>query len=224
MSMRIHSIAILTSLLVSGSALAADRVERPIRATTDASLAERIVIDIPASSLVIGTHEEKTVSADGLAVRTYRGDRNRGEAESLLDEARVTMTRRGRTLYIERDLGYGDRFWNSPSATQFELSIQIPKGYPVEIDQRAGQIILEGEFGDLDVKLGAGDLELIMPEDLLGELDAATTIGELHTDLGSRVLEKSGVMAGSTSFVNPEGSSRVRLRVRAGALSVKLTE
>ena len=222
--MRILSTTTLATLLFSGTLAAAERVEHPVHATADASMVTNIVIEIPASSLVITTHADRNVVADGLAIRSFRGEKNRAKTESLVREAGLSMTRRGRTLYIERDLGRGGRFWNSPNATQFELALQIPAGMPVELRQNAGEIDLDGDFGDLDVRLGAGDVSLRMPERLLGQLDAATTVGELTTDLGTRIVEKSGVMAGSTTFISPHGGSNVRLRVRAGTIDVQLTE
>lgn len=222
--MRTLSLTILSAVFAASSAFAADRVEKPLRGEADASQVHRVVIDIPASSLVITTHDSRTVAVEGRATRTYRGDRNRDKATALLEDARVILTRRGRTLYIERDLGRGDRFWNSPNATQIELDITIPAGYPVEIDQNAGEIKIDGAFGDVDVTLGAGDLDVTLPERLVGQVDAATTVGELHTDFGARVVEKSGVMAGSTTFVNPGGTTKVRLRVRAGNLNLRLSE
>lgn len=222
--MRIISFLFLT-LAVSLPALAADRVEREITASASGADVRTIVIEIPSSSLTINTAPQRVVRVEGKASRTYRGEHNRASAERLLEEAEITTTLRGRTLYIERDLGpRGSRFWNSPNATQFHLTLTLPAGVPVELRQNAGTIDLDGSFGDLDVRLGAGDLTLRMPRTLLGELDAGTTVGELKTDLGPRVIEKSGVMAGSTTFLNPEGSVKVRLRVRAGAIDVRLTD
>lgn len=205
--------------------LAADRVERRISAKADASQITAIVIELPASALEIRTHSEPNVTASGLVTRAWRGEKNRAAAEARIAQAGISMQRRGRILYISRDLGPGGaNFWNSPNATQYELTILVPVNVPIDLNQNAGTLDLEGRFGDLDVRLGAGDLVLRMPHNAVGELDAATTVGELKTDLGPRVVEKSGVIAGSTTYLNPGGTSSVRLRVRAGSIDVTLTE
>lgn len=223
--MRISSAVLAVSLLAVPAAFAADRIERPISATIDTTDVSRVVIDIPSSALNIFTDRSGKATVDGTASRSYRNERNRDEAERLIAGANVSLQRRGRTLFIERDLGAsGSRFWNTPNATQFDVAITIPEGLPVEISHNAGAISMEGSFGDLDVRIGAGDLTLRMPRSVLAELDASTTVGELRTDLGPRVVEKSGVMAGSTTFINDQGTSKVRLRVRAGTIDVKLTD
>lgn len=220
-----NATVLLIALCTAAPALAADRVERPVSASADAAAVRNIVIEIPSSALLITTHREPVVRVEGIATRTYRGEYNRAEAESLLGQARVDLTLRGRTLYVSRQFdGRAGRFWNSPEATNFDLDLHLPAGIPVEIRQNAGTLEMEGSFGDLDVKLGAGDVMLRMPRTVLGELDAATTVGDLKTDLGPRIVEKSGVMAGSTVFVNDQGTSKVRLRVRAGTIDVRLTD
>jgi hypothetical protein len=57
------------------------------------------------------------------------------------------------------------------------------------------------------------------------ELTASCRIGEVHTHLGDRTIDREGVFPGTTHFVNPNGGRSVmNLHTTVGEVHVTLTQ
>ena len=78
-------------------------------------------------------------------------------------------------------------------------------------------------FGDINVELNAGEVSLKIPKGSVRELLADVKVGELTTNLGDRIVEKQGVMAGKMHFFNESSGGVVKVGVLAGDVEIELT-
>jgi hypothetical protein len=88
---------------------------------------------------------------------------------------------------------------------------------------KGGEIDAAGSLGHVDIGLGAGDVKVVMPKSSVKELIARARIGDLDLNLGDRIVEKEGVMAGKVNYLNEGGSHVVSVLVTTGDVSIELT-
>jgi hypothetical protein len=67
-----------------------------------------------------------------------------------------------------------------------------------------------------------GELTVRLPKKNVKELNASTTIGEVHADLGDKVLSREGVFAGRARYENESGIGVVDIRLKIGEVDVTL--
>jgi hypothetical protein len=94
----------------------------------------------------------------------------------------------------------------------------------VEVHQKAGEVKVAGSFGDIDVKMRAGEVTINTPKRNVRELLASTSVGEVHTNLGDRLVSKQGVFPGRTHYLNEGGRSMVSVDLMAGEVDIVLTQ
>ena len=153
---------------------------------------------------------------------------------------------RSGVLEIEiRDRGWFPWDW-SFGGEGSELTVTLPESLastPVglSVDSTAGNIVVEGEFGDVDVATTAGNLELtggataltlestagnveVLDYELEGDLRSESTAGNGTFDLTAVPSSvRISSTAGNIDFTVPTGSYRVETDVAAGAVSSQLS-
>ena len=93
-----------------------------------------------------------------------------------------------------------------------------------DIETRYGELKLDGEFGNINVDLRAGEIHLRTPRAAVHELNASVRIGEVHTDFGEDREDHEGIFPNSTHFINVGGRSRINVHTTVGELHVTLTK
>ena len=83
---------------------------------------------------------------------------------------------------------------------------------------------LEGDFGNVNADLRAGEIHLRTPRASVHELNASVRVGEVHTDFGEDREDHEGILPGTTHFINANGRSRINVHTTFGELHVTLTK
>lgn len=160
-----------------------------------------------------------------------------GEADQVELELRVRCTSRrekcderlaavelacephGRTLEVRVD---GLRRFSTHS-THVELWVRVPPDRPLDIDLGAGEVRVTGLERDLRVHLGAGSIQVRMPEAAVHSVDARAGVGEASlSGRRVRVEERRHLVGGVAHWSGGPGEARVDCQVGAGEVAVRL--
>lgn len=219
-------LALAATLTFASSAVAA---ERKVSHAFDSSLAaaniRRIVVEIPVGEVTVKTGSSSEIRVEGMATREAdESERKTRAAQSLVDNSSVVIKSRGKIAYIE-PLYRGDAGgWVKRKKTQFRVTVTVPAGLPVDIDQNVGEVAVAGATGDLNLRLGVGEVRVTMPKAAVRELSASASVGEVKTNFPDRTITKEGFFAGTTHYLNEGGRSNVNLRLRVGEMHIDLTD
>jgi len=156
--------------------------------------------------------------------RDCDGSEERQEMQSLVDDVNVAIEVHGDEATIYRTFGPNARGWRARNISVEELTIEVPSGMNVGVATRFGEVRMDGSFGDISADLRAGEVYLRTPRADVRVLDASCRVGEVHTNLGDRVITREGLFPGRTHFENDGGRSAVSLHVTAGEVHVTLTK
>lgn len=205
----------LLSLALVCSTAAAD-VSHPVSASVRRGNVRRVIVDIAAGEINVHNGASDRISVTGEV------QRNDDDAESArqVKNASIEIAVDGDDAIIRKAGGSG---WGWRMHTSYRLTIEVPRGVGVDFETRAGEVTLEGEFGNVNVDLRAGEIHLRTPRSLVKELNASARIGEVHTDFGDDREDHEGILPGTTHFINANGKSRINLHTTVGELHVTLT-
>ena len=214
-------LSLAVSLLLAGSLSAADAVHR-FESVIPRGGVKRVVIDVPAGSFIIRNGSDEKLSVAGVVSRDYDNANEGRWAQKVVDDISVAYSVNGSEAVLRPKFGPDARSWRARRFNGIELRIDIPIGVDVVFETSAGEIDMIGDFGDIDIDLRAGEVELKMPRARVKELRASARIGEVRTHLGDEVVTREGILPGRTSFSNPTGVSHVNLHVTTGEIDVTL--
>jgi hypothetical protein len=164
------------------------------------------------------------VAVSGFSRRDYDGYRRRAQYQEIVDDASMEVYLNHDEAIVRRRLGPNAHGWRSDHFIQFEVTVEVPAGVAVEFQTSAGEVNMEGSFGDIDLDMWAGEITLRTPRADVRELNASCRIGEVNTHTGTELIEREGIFPGRTHFVNPAGGrSNVNVHVTTGEVNVYLT-
>ncbi|MBV9496946.1 MAG: hypothetical protein JOZ54_22090 [Acidobacteria bacterium] len=164
----------------------------------------RLVVDFPAGEVTVRNGAPDRITIAGKARRK----------NVEVDDAKLVLKVDGDEAVISR-VG-GSRLIN------YSVIVEVPPGIDVEVETRYGEVNLNGSFGDVDVDLRAGEVRLSTPRANVKQLAASVLVGEVHTNLGDRTIEREGVFPGTTRWENESGRSKVSVHTTAGEVHVTL--
>ncbi|HET7712156.1 MAG TPA: hypothetical protein VFL80_09535 [Thermoanaerobaculia bacterium] len=217
-----HSRLLAFSLLLSAPAAFADReVSHPISASAPAASVRRVVVDIPAGEIVVRNGDALTIAINGVARREY--ERNREENQRIVNDISAEIYLSNDEAIIRRKFGPKAQGWKASKLTVFDVTVTVPRGMSIEMETKVGEVTIDGTFGDVDVDLRAGEIEVRMPRKSVRELSASCRIGEVHTDFGEQIVDREGIFPGRTQYFNSKGTSRVKVHTTVGEVNVTLT-
>ena len=204
---------VLVSLL---AATAGADVSHPVSASVARGTVKRVIVDIPSGELLVrnGTADRIQVAGE------VRRDDDDAEAARQIKETGVEIFVDGSDAIIRK---VGPSHWGWHTNTDFHLTIELPRGTAVDFETKYGELTLEGEFGNIDTDLRAGEIHLRTPRASVHELNASVRVGEVHTDFGENREDHEGVLPGTTHFINATGRTRINLHTTVGELHVTLT-
>ncbi|MGZ7079709.1 MAG: hypothetical protein ACXVJT_09880 [Thermoanaerobaculia bacterium] len=217
-------LAVAAALLLALPALADREVVHHISTSAPGRAVKRVVIDIPSGEITIRNGASGRIAVDGVVRREYDGNGEREEMQRLVDDVGVAIQLRGEEATIHRTFGPNARGWRARNVTNEEVTIEAPAGVDVVLETKYGEVRMDGSFGDVDISLRAGEVGLRMPRSEVRELTASCLVGEVHTNLGDRVIDREGLFPGHTHFENSSGRSHVNVHVTAGEVRVTLTQ
>jgi hypothetical protein len=140
------------------------------------------------------------------------GHRDRAQARSELDKVTVAAGRHGDELVITT--AFPRRGFLSGGAINLEYHICVPRAARLAIDHGVGAVNVDGVAGDIEAKLGEGEIMLHLPEDAQYSIDARTGYGNVNSDFPG---ERHRGWFGQKAMENlPRPAHELKLRVGYG--------
>ena len=193
-------------LLAAAPAFAGFHDEHSVRVVAPVKTLRLVTISIPAGGFVIRNGASDRIIVDGVVGH---------------EDVGIAIDVRGDHATIYRTFGPDARNWGGRHA-EAELTIDVPANVDVDAQTHFGEVRLDGAFGDIDVHLRAGEVDVRTPRANVGSLSASSLAGEVHANLGDRVVTREGLFAGRMQF-SGSGKSDVSVHVMAGEVRVTLT-
>ena len=218
-----RTLVLAASLLLASAATAAD-VVHSFQKTVARGGVKRILIDIPTGSFTIRNGSADRLALSGIVSRDYDSAKERAWAQKVVNDTTVDFYVSGNDVVVRRKFGPNAQSWRAQKFSGLELRLDLPPGVDVAFDTTAGEVDMDGDFGNIDIDLRAGEVDLRMPRASVRELNASCRIGEVRTNLGTEVVMREGILPGKTRFLNAAGRSRVNVHVTAGEVDVTLTQ
>jgi len=209
-------------LLLAGSAMADPKISREFRVEAAAGSVQRVIVEIGVSELEIRNGPAGSIVAHGMVKREYESSEDIKKAQAILDQSDVEIEIDGSRAIIRRKLGRDADGWRVRNQTQFTVIVEIPVAVDVEVQQKVGEITVDGSFGNIDIDLGVGEVKIRTPKKNVREVSARARIGENRTHTGDRIITREGVLSGRTEFFNEGGTSRLHVAVGVGEIDIEL--
>lgn len=216
-----HALVFAASLLVSAGALAAD-VEHAFQSAVARGQVQRVVIDIPTGSFTVRNGHAGRIAVSGIASRDYDTAKEKKWAQDVVNDTSVAVYVNGAEAVIKLKFGKKADGWRARKFTGLDLRIELPPGVDVEFETSAGEIDLAGSYGNIDIDLRAGEIDLKIPKAAVRELNASCRVGEVRANLGREIVTREGVLPGRTKYYNASGKAHVNVHVTAGEIDVTL--
>jgi hypothetical protein len=214
------------ALLLSASiAVADDQVTHEFSASAARGGASRVVVDIPAGAVKIRSAAAGAIRVSGFVRRSYDGFNERNKQQRIADDITIGIDVHGDEAVISRRYGpkadsWGIKRWH----TSYDVSVEVPRGVDLDVRTKYGEVTINGEFGNIDVDLNAGEIHLTVPRSAVREMNASVRVGEVHTDTGELHEDHEGLFPGRTRFYNSTGRSTVNVHTTFGEVHVTLTK
>jgi hypothetical protein len=223
-----RSLVLAAALLAATSIFAADvfaaDVEHAFQSVVPRGTVQRVVISIPTGSFTIRNGAATSLALSGISSRDYDTAREKVWAQKVVNDTSVEIYVNGDEAIVRRKFGKNAQSWRAQKFTGLDLKLNLPPGVDVEFDTTAGEVDMAGDFGDVNIDLRAGEIDVKVPKARVRELNASCRVGEVRADLGNnQVVTHEGVFPGKTHHFNANGTSHVNLHVTAGEIDVALT-
>lgn len=218
------SLVVAASLLLAVSAFADQDAEHKFQSVVPRAGVQRVVIDIPYGSFTLRNGTRDSIGVSGIASRDYDSARERIWAQKVVDDTSVEIYVNGAEAVVRRKFGRNASSWRAQRFTGFDLRLELPPGVDVEFETTAGEVNMNGDFGDVDIDMRAGEINMRVPRARVRELNASCRVGEVRTNLGTEIVTREGLFPGRTHFFNAAGKAHVNVHVTAGEVDVTLTQ
>ena len=185
---------------------------------------QRVVVDIPAGEIHIRNGESNSIALDGEISRHFDTSNGRSRMQRILDDSEIEIAVEGEDAIIRRRFGKNARGWRARNLMAVDIRLDLPPDIDLDIETRFGEVTVEGTFRSVRAELSAGEIDFRAPRKTVGELNASCRVGEVHADLGDRIVTREGIFPGTTHWINNQGKGQVDLHVTAGTVRVRLTE
>ena len=207
----------LFGIALIAAAAGAD-VTHPVAASVRRGNIRRVIVDIPAGEIMVRNGASDRINVAGEVRRTD----DAADAARDIKSTNVEIFVDGDDAII-RKTGPAST-WGWRVHTSYHLDVDVPRGTGVNLETKYGEITLEGDFGNVDIDLRAGEIHLRTPRAAVKELNASVRIGEVHADFGDDREDHEGILPGTTHFINANGRSRINVHTTVGELHVTLTK
>ena len=213
-------------LVIALPAFADEEVRHPFSASIPRGPVKRVFGDLPAAEIELVTSTGRTIAISGEIRREFIGDTSDyPKQQAIVNDITAVIRSSGNEAVVERKFGPKAGSWAAHNLrNNVKLRLEVPSDVDVELGTRYGEVHIDGEFGDIDVDLRAGEIYLRTPHDAVRDLNASVRVGEVHADLGDERVNNEGVFPGATHFHNANGRrSHISLHTTAGEVHVTLT-
>ena len=218
------ALLLLASVVIAAPAFAGDdSVRKPISASVPKGALQKVYIDITAGEIEIRNGDAKTIAIRGQLERECDTDKDCAKQKSILNDITPVITTSGDEAVVEAKFGPNAKSFGARAfRTEWKVVVEVPRGMDVEIGTRYGELTIDGEFGNLEADLRAGEIDVRTPRASMRELNASVRIGEVQADFGDERVSNEGILPGSTHFYNSAGTSRMKLHTTVGEVRIRL--
>ena len=213
---------ILAAVVLTAPAAFAADAEHAFQSAVPRGEIRRVLIDVPTGTFTIRNGSPSHLALSGIASRDSDGAKEKAWAQKVVNDTSVEFYVNGSEAIIRRKLGKNADSWRAQKFTGLDLRIDIPAGLDVEFDTTAGEIDMAGDFGDIDVDLRAGEVDVRVPKKNVRSLSTSCRIGEVRTNLGNELVSREGILPGKTKYFNSNGRAHVNVHVTVGEVDVTL--
>jgi len=215
---------VAAATLLAFPAAADEEVTHPFSTSISRSGIRRVIVDIPAGEVALRNGSSDRISVAGEVRREYDGYREREKQQRIVDDVGAEIFTNGDEALIRRRYGPNASGWSARNwHSNYRITVEVPRGMDVDVETRYGELTFEGDFGNLNADLRAGEIHMRVPRASVRELNASVRIGEVHTDFGVDREDHEGIFPGSTHFINAGGRSRINVHTTVGELHITLT-
>lgn len=216
-------LVLTAAMLLTATVAFADRqVSHQFHSEVSSGNVKRVVIDIPTGSIRLRNGAADSIRVFGTAHRGYDDWPER--EQKIVDDTSAEVYVSQDEAVVRRHFGADAQGWRAQRFTSFDLTIEVPRGTALEFETSYGSVDINGSFGDIDVALRAGDVNVSIPRADVRNLNASCRLGELTTNFGEEIVQRQGVLPGTTNFYNADGRAKVHVHVIAGNANVTLTK
>jgi hypothetical protein len=216
-------LSLLAASLLLASIASARDAEHSFQNTVPRGQVQRVVIDIPQGAFTIRNGVSTHLALSGIASRDYDGAREGSWAQQVVNDTSVEFYVSGTEAIVRRKFGKNAQSWRAQKFTGLDLRLDLPPGVDIAFETSAGEIDLAGDFGNVDIDLRAGEIDLRVPKAAVRELTASARIGEVHANLGREIVTHEGVFPRRAKYFNAAGRTRVNAHTTVGEVRVSLT-
>lgn len=218
-----------TTLVVAALSLAAvtasaePRVRHSFESSIPRGTVQRVIVDIPAGDIHIRNGVAGRLAVTGFVTREPDSPSSREREQRIVNDTSVEIYASNNEAVVRRRFGPEADTWRGGMFSDYRVTIELPLGVAIDLATRYGEVSIEGSFGDIDIDLRAGEVDLRIPQRDVRHLQASCRVGEVHTKIGDQIIEREGLFPGKTRFSNPAGKSIVNVHVTAGEIRATLT-
>jgi hypothetical protein len=220
---RAVAVAFILALALTGAARADKTVTHAFNDSMPADGIRSLVIEIPVGEIKVRNSATNDIVVEGIAQRDYRKDKAQEQAQKSVNDSSVKIRVRGNEARLVRKYGPAAR-GREQRHVSYKLTVSVPRGMQLQVLQDVGELDIAGVYGDMDVELDVGEVKIKTPKSNIRELSAKSTIGEVKTNLGDRIVEKEGLFAGRTHYLNEGGRNLLTVDVNVGEVAIDLTK
>jgi len=219
-----------TTLVIAALSLAAvtASAEPKVRHSFESSVprgnVQRVIVDIPAGDIHVRNGAADRLAVTGFVTREPDSSGSREREQRIVNDTSVEIYVSSNEAVVRRRFGPEADSWRGGMFSDYRVTIELPPGVAIDLQTRYGEVSIEGSFGDIDIDLRAGEIELRIPQSDVRQLQASCRVGEVRTKIGDQIVEREGLFPGKTRFSNPAGKSIVNLHVTAGEIRATLTK
>lgn len=181
----------------------------------------------------------KVEGTDGSQVRvrvdaTCRHE-GRRRCEKFIDGLRLETSNRNGTLHVKLE---GESFhmtWDDQGKPKHAhadkdddfdsdvvVTVEVPRSLDFDLNMAAGEIEINGLREDVSIDLGAGQINMHMPEKHVRSVDVSMAIGETTIHQGGRTHEYARVLGGPVRWREGKGDAEIAVNIGAGEVDVTL--
>lgn len=222
---------VLTTVLASLPARAAT-VENPGKQTVHANKTDKVDFAPGGTIRITGAHgdlniegwdrPEVEVTVDKSTLSLY-SSKNSAEGSKQLDLISVKLERKSATeldistRFPPRTL---TRLRRGKSNVVMQYQIHVPKNSNLVVRNDMGAVVITRVAGDLDARVGVGDVLLVLPTSEGYSVDAKTVIGSIDSDVGG-AAPRDGVTGRKLAFAPPAARHRIYVRADTGGINIQ---
>jgi len=188
--------------------------DRWIERTVPVAPAQQLRIELSYGQLSIEPATGDEVKLE-LAVRCKRGGER---CARLIDDVDFEVHNRDDEVRVRVD--------NLPKfntrGVSAKLRVFVPQHRRLVVDMGAGEIRITDLGHDVDIRLGAGEIDIHMPEDVVGSVALQAGVGDAHLRRGHGAIETARAHLIGAAVRWDEGRGKARVEAQVGAGEVQL--